>query len=121
MERVNFIQYKGVSILIEDFSSLRPGQEFSDTVQTAQKLIAQRPPKSVLALLDATNVTFNSEVLTKMKDFVQANTPYVKCATVVGVTGLLSVALTTLSKAAGRNFHSFATRQEAMDFLATQK
>jgi hypothetical protein len=121
MERVSFIQYKGASILVEDFSGMRPGQEFSDTIKAAQAIISKQPPKSVLALLDATNVTFNTDVLSKMKDFVQANTPYVKCATVVGVTGLLNVALSTLSKTSGRDFHSFATRQEAMDFLSTQK
>jgi hypothetical protein len=121
MERIHFIDYKGVSILIEDFSGLRPGPEFNQTVETAQKLIAQNPPKSVLALLDASSVTFNTDVLSRMKEFVQSNTPYIKCATVVGVTGLLNVALTTLSKASGRSFHSFATRQEAMDFLVTQK
>jgi hypothetical protein len=121
MERVSFIKYKDVSILIEDFTSLRPGQEFADTIRTAQTLIAQQPPKSVLALLDASNASFNTDILSKMKDFVQANAPYIKCATVVGITGLLNVALSTLSKASGRNFHSFATRQEAMDFLVTQK
>jgi hypothetical protein len=121
MERINFLQFKGVSILIEDFTNLRPGQEFLDTIQTAQTLIAKQPPKSVLAVLDATNASYNSEILAKMKDFVQANTPYIKCATVVGITGLLSVALITMSKASGRDFNNFATRQEAIDFLVAQK
>jgi hypothetical protein len=117
MERINFIQYKGKSILIEDFSGMRPGQEFLDTLQKAQTLIAQQPPKSVLAVLDASNATFNTDILARMKNFVQSNTPHIKCATVVGVTGLLNVALTTLSKTSGREFHSFATRQEALDYL----
>ncbi|MCE1253032.1 MAG: hypothetical protein LWX83_05725 [Anaerolineae bacterium] len=120
MDRVSFTQYQGKKILIEDFSGLRPGPEFMDTIKTAQTVISSQPQKSVLALLDASNVNYNAEVLGAMKDFVQANTPYVKCAAVVGVSGLLNVALTTLSKAANRPLHTFATRQEALDFLVTQ-
>ena len=108
MDRVSFTQYQGKKILIEDFSGLRPGPEFLDTIKAAQTAITSQPPKSVLALLDASNANYNAEIMGAMKEFVQANTPYIKCVAVVGVTGLLSVALTTLSKAANRPFHSFA-------------
>ena len=121
MERVYFMKYKGVSILIEDFSGMRPGQEFKDAITASQNLIALQPGNSVLALLDATNASFNTDILASMKDFVKANTPYIKCATVVGVTGLLKAALSILSNSSGRDFHSYATRQEALDFLVTQK
>jgi hypothetical protein len=120
MDRVTLLQYKGKTILLEDFSGLRPGPEFMQAINTAQALIARQPPRSVLALLDATGSTFNAETLSRLKDFVQANTPYIKCATVVGITGLLQVALTTLTRVAGRSFHTFPTRQAAMDFLITQ-
>lgn len=120
MSRINFIQYQGKTILVEDFTKMKPCPEFFETIKEAQNTIAGQPPKSVLALLDATDVAFNAEVLSAMKDFVQANTPYIKCAAVVGIHGLLEIAVATLSKVAGRSFHSFSTRQEAMDFLITQ-
>ncbi len=121
MERICFVQYQGQSILLEDFSNLRAGKEFLDTLAVAQKTIAAQPPKSVLALLDATGASFNAEILAALKNFVQANTPYIKCATVVGITGLLNVALAAVTKAAGRPLHVFATRQAAMDFLVAQR
>jgi hypothetical protein len=120
MDRVTFLQYKGKAILLEDFSNMRPGPDFLALIKTAQATIARQPPGSVLALLDATGATYNAEIISALKNFVQANTPYIKCATVVGITGLLNVALVTITKVAGRSFHTFPTRQAAMDFLVTQ-
>jgi hypothetical protein len=120
MDRVSFLQYEGKTILLEDFTNLRPGPEFLDAMKIAQATIARQPRGSILALLDATGATFNSEMLSALKTFVQSNTPYIKCATVVGITGLLNVALTTVTRVAGRSFHTFPTRQAAMDFLITQ-
>ncbi|PKO03364.1 MAG: hypothetical protein CVU43_02885 [Chloroflexi bacterium HGW-Chloroflexi-5] len=118
MERVQFVTYKGKKILVEDFSHLNPGSEFKVTLKKAQRMIAAEPKGSVLAVFDASGCSFNSETLSQMKDFTIANAPYVKKATVVGMNGLLQVALTAVSKFSGRDFTSFKTRDEAMDFLA---
>jgi hypothetical protein len=120
MERVQFITYKGKKILLEDFTNLKPGPEFTTTLKKAQTTIATQPPKSVLALFDATGASFNNEFLNSMKEFTNANTPYIKDATVVGITGLLQVALAAVSKFSGRQFNSFKTREEAMEWLATR-
>jgi flavodoxin len=117
MGRINFIDYKGKSILIEDFSNLRPGKEFMDTIEAAQKLIASRPLNSVLAVLDATGTHYDVDIIARMKDFVKANSPYIKNSAVVGVTGLLYIALNTLANAAGRKFPVFQTREEALEHL----
>ena len=119
MGRVTFMDYKGKKILLEDFTNLRPGSEYEDTLKTAQAMIAAEPQKSVLALFDATNCTFNNDMLNQMKEFTKANTPYIKKATVVGITGLLQVALSAVSKFAGRDFFSFKTREEALEFLVS--
>jgi hypothetical protein len=119
MERVQFMTYKGKKVLVEDFTKLSPGAEFDNTLKTAQAMIAGEPAGSVLALFDATDCSFNSEMLNHMKEFTQANTPYIKKATVVGMNGLLQVALTAVSKFSGRDFITFKTREEALDFLAT--
>lgn len=117
MERIHFVDYKGKSILIEDFSNLRPGKEFLDTIDAAQKLIASRPRNSVMAVLDATGAHYDIDIIARMKDFVKANSPYIKSSAVVGVTGLLYIALNTLANAAGRKFPVFQTREEAMEYL----
>jgi hypothetical protein len=118
MERIQFITYKGKKVLIEDFTNLGPGSEFNDAIKKAQEMIAAEPQNSVLAVFDATGCSFNTDMLNSMKEFTKANTPYIKKATVVGMTGLLQVALTAVSKFSGRDFITHKTREEAMDFLA---
>lgn len=118
MDRVQFVMHKGKKMLVEDFTKLGPGTEFNETIKKAQGMIAAEPAKSVLAIFDATDCSFNSDMLNQMKEFTKANTPFIKKATVVGITGLLQVALSTVSKFAGREFITFKTREEAMDFLA---
>jgi hypothetical protein len=120
MERIYFTTHQGKKILIEDFSQMRPGPEFLALIEQAQRLIASQPQGSLLALLDASGANFNTDILGRMKDFVSANKPYVRCAAVVGVNGLLGVALSALTKASGRSFHLFADRAAALEFLAAQ-
>ncbi len=120
MSRINFVEYQGKRILIEDFSHLKQGKEFLDTIEEAQKLITSQPPKSVLAVLDATNAHYDVEIIGRMKEFVKANGPYIKSSAVVGVSGLLLIALNTLSSVSGRKFPMFDTREEAMAYLVKQ-
>ena len=120
MERVKFVQHKGKKILIEDFSGLTPGKEFEETVELARKTIASQPAKSVVAVLDATNAHYDNETLGLLKDFVKANAPYVKVSSIVGITGLLGIAVRTISSVTGRSFNQFGTREEALDWLADQ-
>jgi hypothetical protein len=108
---------KAKKILIEDFTNLKAGPDFLKTLEKAQILIAGQHPKSVLAVFDASGATFNSEILNAMKEFTKANTPYIKASSVVGITGLLQVALTTVSKFSGRDFITFKTREDAMNWL----
>ena len=120
MGRINFIQYQGKNILIEDFSNLNPGQELLDTIAEAKKLITSQPRNSVLAVLDATNTHYDMEIITAMKEFVRANSPYIRSSAVVGISGLLNIALQALSTASGRSFPSFANREDAMEYLLNQ-
>lgn len=120
MERLQFITHQGKKILVEDFTNLRTGPDFFDALKKAQTLIAQQPPKSVLAVFDVSGTSFNNETLNAVKEFTKTNTPYIKAASVVGITGLLQVALTAVSKFSGRDFVSFPTRAQAMDWLVKQ-
>ena len=119
MGRIQFVIHKDKKILLEDFTNITVGSDFDKTIREAQAVIASQPPKSVLACFDATNCSFNTEMLNKMKKFTKANTPYIKKTTVIGINGLLQVALSAVSKFSGREFNTFNTREEAMDFLAS--
>ena len=117
MSRVRFVEHQGKRILIEDFSHLSFGPEFSETLKTAEKTIRAQPPDSVLAVFDATGMRFNNEMVNAVQEFVKGNGPYIKASAVVGVEGLLKVALLGISKFSGRSFKSFEARTAAMDWL----
>jgi hypothetical protein len=116
-DRVRFIQYKGKSILIEDYSGLGPVPEFFETLKKAQEIIGLQPEKSVLAVVDVSNSTFDMETLNALGKFVKGNTPFIKCSAVVGVKGLAEVGLMAVSRLGGRSFRTFGSREEALEFL----
>jgi hypothetical protein len=120
MERIRFVQHHGSKILLEDFSGLAPGKEFMETLDAASKIIATQPAKSVLALLDATNAHYDGETLSALQDFVKANTPFIKAASVVGIGGLSKIALNAITRFSGRTFGIFNKREEAMEWLVKQ-
>jgi hypothetical protein len=115
--RVRFIEHKGKSVLLQDYSGMQPGPEFADLIKRARAVIDRQPPHSVLTLVDASNSVFDSEVLVIMKDFVKRNTPYILYTAVVGITGLKEVGLMAVSRVAGRPLQTFPTREEALDYL----
>lgn len=120
MARIDFTEHKGKKILVEDFSNISNPVELIALIEEARKVIATQPSKSVLAVLDASHSRFNNDVLNAMKEFTKANTPYVKHACVVGIDGLLNVALTAVSKFSGRSFKACSSLEEAKDWLVTQ-
>ncbi len=120
MERITFIEYGGRNILIEDFSGLRPGEEFRVCLEAAAAIIRSQPPRSVLALVDVSHSTFNAETIGTLKTFTTENEPYVRAAAVVGIEGLLGVALLAVSRFSGRTFGSFPDRPSALDWLIAQ-
>ncbi len=120
MDRVRFTNYKGKQILIEDFSQLKPGPEFLAWIDKAQALITSQPPNTVVALLDGSGAHYDVEIMTRLKEFVKANSPYIRCSAVVGVEGLLNVALMALSNVRGKVFESFPDRESALEYLAQQ-
>jgi len=99
---------------------MKPGDEFAALLEKARKEIHGRPEHSVLALFDATGALFNMEVVETMKEFVRSNTPYVKAAAVVGIQGLLKVAMQAINIAARRPFMLVNSREEGLDWLAGQ-
>ena len=120
MEKIQWIEFQGHKIILEDFSNIEPGEEFRNALDKARAEIHSQPEKSVLALFDATDARFDQDSLSKMKDFVNSNTPYIQAAAVVGVKGLAQVALMAVTRFSKRSFQTCETREEAMAWLVNQ-
>ena len=120
MGRISEVMHEGKRILIQDFSNMRPGEEFRRGIAEAKAFIAGQPPKSVLSVFDATQAFYDTEVLVELKDFTKHNEPYIKASAVVGVTGVASIAVMAVSRFSGRTFKIFDDRVSAMDWLVAQ-
>ncbi len=119
MVKIEFVEHNGKRILIQDFSRAKPGREFVEDLAKASKVIYAEPPKSVRLLLDFSQSIFTESSLQKLKEFAQGNTPYIRETSLVGITGLLQIASVEVSRASGRNYLIFDTREEALDYLAS--
>jgi hypothetical protein len=118
-DRVRFVQHRGKSILLEDFSDLDPGTEFFDTLKKAQETIKSRPQKSVLVVAIVSNIHYDLEALNAMGAFVKANTPFIKCSAVVGIKGMAKVGMMAVNRLGGRSIKTFDTTDEALDYLVS--
>lgn len=118
MPGVDFIEYKGKRILYEDYSGLTP-KTLAPFLEKARTLISREPPASILALVNVTDAKFDMEVASMMKDFVKANTVFIKCSAIFGMGGLQSVLYRTIVTVTGRsNLKVCGSEQEARDYLA---
>jgi hypothetical protein len=119
MKRVEFFVYQGKRILLIDFSELK-AVDVLPVIEEAKQVMAQQAPGSVYTLTDFTQTGYNPEVTMAMKDYALHNRPYVKASAVVGTTGLMGVIKTSVEKTSMRDLVDFATREEALEWLASQ-
>jgi hypothetical protein len=120
MGRISMVEHKGKTVLVQDFTGLGAGDEFSGTIAEAKRYIAGQPPKSVLSLFDATRTHYNAEVMAQLKEFTKHNGPYIKASVVVGIEGILSIAVMAVSRFTGRPIKILSDRESAMDWLVEQ-
>jgi hypothetical protein len=120
VSRISFLEHRGRPIIVMDFSHLRPGDEFLASIAEAEAWIASQPAKSILSVFDATGAIYNLEVVAVLKDFTKHNEPFMRASAVVGIEGLLNIALTAISKFSGRTFKTFKDRPSALDWLVEQ-
>jgi hypothetical protein len=119
-KRIRKVQHKGASIIYEDFTGLTPGDEMDATLEEAKAVVASQPKGSALVLVDVTGAHYDMESLNKMKEVSASNEPFIKASALVGIGGLLQIGLTGLSRFTGRSFNTFSTKEEALDWLASQ-
>jgi len=118
MERVTFIQHKGAEILFLDFSGCKTA-EVHPVIEKATAVIASRPEKSLLTLVNVTDMRFDDALTRRMKAFTVHNKPYVRASAVVGVTGIKKIMFQAILHFSKRKLHAFDTLDQAKDWLAT--
>ena len=119
MERVRFIAHRGKQILLLDCTNCPPA-ELAEVFNECEEVVTSQPPQSVLTLADFTGAQFSREVADRMKVVAVMDRPHVKRAAIVGAESLPEVYYKALASFSEREFPSFKTREEAMDWLVQE-
>jgi hypothetical protein len=114
--RIRFIQHHDSSILLIDFGNC-PKREMLQMLGEIQATIAEQPPNSVLTLADFTDANVDKEIATEMKKVLTLDRPFVKRSAWVGTASLPKVFYENFKTFSRRDFPTFNTREEAMDWL----
>lgn len=115
-ERVRFIEHRGKSILLIDVSGLR-AEQLLPVLNEVQQEIADLPANSVLTLADFTGAHLDKAVAMRIKEVLVLDRPHVKRSAWVGAESLPKVFYENFKSFSRREFPTFATREEAMDWL----
>jgi len=115
-ERVSFITHRGHEILLGDFSGCS-AKEILLLLDEIQRTVAQHPRNSLLTLGDFTGAQIDRAVVTRMKEVLVLDRPYVKRSAWVGADTVPHVYREHIKAFSQREYPAFKTREEAMDWL----
>lgn len=123
MERLQIIEYKGKKIVEMDFQNFTHNDTdaVKALIEQSEKVISAQPPNSVLTLTILSGLRFSSDLVEVFGEFTEFNKPYVKHAAIVGIVGLMKVAYNAVMKFSCRNIPLFSNREEALEWLVSQK
>jgi len=115
-ERLRFIKHKGHAIFMIDFSQCT-AKEMLLLLDQIRADIARHTPGSVLTLAEFSGAQVDKSVATKIKEVLTLDRPYVKKSAWVGTENLPHVFYENFKTFSQREFPTFKTREEAMDWL----
>jgi len=115
-DRLHFIKHKGQAIFVLDFSECS-AKELILLLEMVRASVARHPQGSLLCLADLTGARFDKQAATKAKEVLVLDKPYVKKSAWVGTESLPHVYYENFKSFSQRDFPTFKTREEAMEWL----
>lgn len=115
-DRLKFFAQNGEQILLVDFTNCTP-EEVQFVLDEARRIITGQPHDSVLVLADFTGAQFSRDAVTRLKEVATYDRPHVKRAAWVHTEGLPKVFYDAVKAFSQREFPTFDTREQALEFL----
>ena len=115
-ERIRFISHQKKQILLVDLSGCS-AVEVEKLARAVPDTVTAQPRGSILLLADFTGALFDHEALRAMKESAVFDKPYIKKSAWVGAENFPPVFERNLKAFSRREFTTFRTRQEALDWL----
>jgi hypothetical protein len=114
--RLRFIKHKEQSIFLVDFSHCS-AKEILLLMEQVKVIVARQAHGSMLTLGDFTGAEVDKKVVTRLKEVLTLDRPYVKRSAWVGAESVPHVFLDNIKSFTQRDLPVFKTREEAMDWL----
>ena len=114
--RLRFVEYKGQAIFLIVFSQCQ-GKDMLVLLEEVRAHVARHEPGTVLTLADFTGAKIDKDVATRIKEVLTLDRPYVKKSAWVGTDILPHVFYENFKSFSRRDFPTFETREQAMDWL----
>jgi hypothetical protein len=118
--RAQFITHQGRQILMVDVSNCSP-DNVERTIRMVSDLVTTRPLGSVSILSDFTGASFDNEAIRVIQQTAVFDKPYVRKSASVGTEGLPQGFFENLSSFSRREFPTFGTREEALEWLTLDR
>ncbi|HZQ95262.1 MAG TPA: hypothetical protein VFA67_09670 [Candidatus Sulfotelmatobacter sp.] len=115
-ERLSFIEHKGQTIFVIDFSNCS-AKEMILLMEQIRTIVARHAPGSMLTLADFNGAEIDKKVATRMKEVLTLDRPYVKRSAWVHAESVPHVFYENIKSFSQRDIPTFKTREEAMDWL----
>lgn len=119
-ERIRFIIYRGKQVLLVDVSNCTP-DEVCKLARLVPTYVTTQPRDSLLLLADFTGATFDKAALASLKEGAVYDRPHLKRSAWVGVEALPKVFYDNIKSFSRRDLPTFATREEALEWLVAEE
>ena len=117
-ERIRFIDHHGKKTLLVDLSN-GSADEVEEIVRRVPDYITVQPLGSVLVLTDFTGASFDRDAIRAVKETALFDKPFVKKSALIGTEDLPASFYDELKSYSRRDLLIFKTREEALDWLAS--
>lgn len=118
-QRLRFVKHKGQTIFIIDFSHCG-SKEILFLLEQTRSIIARHAHGSMLTLGDFTGAEIDKTTVTRLKEVLVLDRPFVKRSALVGTNSMPHVFFENIKNFSQRQFGTFQTREEAMDWLVAE-
>jgi len=118
-DRIRFIVHDGKKILLCDLSNCSAA-EVKRIAELVPKFVTTHPKGSLLLLADFTGAEFDRDAFAAMKEGAVFDRPHIKKSAWVGTDNLPNVFYENLKAFSRRDLPTFATREEALDWLVKE-
>jgi len=118
MDRIRFITHRAQRVLLVDFTDCAP-DEVAAIADQVPDTVTQEPPGSVLLLGDFSRARFTRESVQHVKIAAAFDRPHLKRSAWVLTENLPQALFDSVRSFSAREIPSFATREEALDYLVS--